>query len=98
MICSIKYTRGIDDYYLYFNCKSNNYEDCKKAFKDVCHRICNLKHIDKENYNPYIFITENLLTINKEMAERGFDRIPIIEIAEFTDEDSLSENFIFNGI
>ena len=30
MICSIKYTRGIDDYYLYFNCKSNNYEDCKK--------------------------------------------------------------------
>ena len=98
MICSIKYTRGIDDYYLYFNCNSNNYEDCKEAFKDVCHRICNHKHIDKENYNPYIFITENKKTINNEMAERGFNKIPIIEIAEFTDEDSLFENFIFNGI
>ena len=98
MICSIKYTKGIDDYYLYFDCKSNNDEDCKKAFKDICHHICELKHIDKENYNPYIFITENLLTINKKMAERGFKKIPIIEIAEFTDEESLSENFIFNGI
>ena len=98
MICSIKYTRGVDDYYLYFNCNSNNYEDCKEAFKDICHHICELKHIDKKNYNPYIFITENLLTINKEMAERGFKKIPIIEIAEFTDEESLSENFIFNGI
>lgn len=98
MIYSIKYTRGIDDYYLYFYHPSNNHEDCKKALKDVCHHICEVKQIDKENYNPYIFITENLLTINKEMAERGFKKIPIIEIAEFTDEESLSENFIFNGM
>ena len=98
MICSIKYTRGIDDYYLYFDCKSNNDEDCKKAFKDICHHICEVKQIDKENYNPYIFITENKKTIPNEMAKRGVDRIPIIDIAEFTDEDSLSENFTFNGI
>ena len=64
MICSIKYTRGVDDYYLYFDCNSNNYEDCKKAFRDVCHHICQLQQIDKENYNPYIFIAENISIIN----------------------------------
>ena len=98
MICSIKYTRGIDDYYLYFNCNSNNYEDCKKAFKNVCHHICETQQINKETQNPYTFISDNTKLIKNEMAKRGFDRIPIIEIAEFTDEDSLSENFIFNGI
>lgn len=98
MICSIKYTRGVDDYYLYFDCNSNNHEDCKKAFKDVCHHICQLQQIDKENYNPYIFIAENILTINNEMAEKGFNRVPVINIVEFSDEDSLYENFNYNGI
>lgn len=98
MIYSIKYTRGIDDYYLYFYHPSNNHEDCKKAFKNVCHHICETQQINKETQNPYTFISDNTKLIKNEMAKRGFDRIPIIEIAEFTDEDSLSENFIFNGI
>lgn len=98
MICSIKYTRGIDDYYLYFNCNSNNYEDCKKAFKNICHHICETQQIDKENYNPYTFISNNTKTIKNEMAKRGFKPISITEIAEFSDEDPLSESFQYNDI
>lgn len=98
MICSIKYMRGVDDYYLYFNCNSNNYEDCKKAFKNVCHHICETQQIDEENYNPYIFISDNEKTIKNEMAKRGFEPLSITEIAEFSDEDSLSESFQYNDI
>lgn len=98
MICSIKYTRGIDDYYLYFNCNSNNYEDCKKAFKNICHHIYKTQQINKETYNSYTFISNNTKTIKNEMAKRGFKPISITEIAEFSDEDLLSESFQYNDI
>ena len=98
MICSIKYTKGIDDYYLYFDCKSNKFEDCKKAFKDVCSHICKTQQIDKENYNPYIFIFDNKKIIKNEMAKRGFEPLSITEIAEFSDEESLSESFKYSDI
>ena len=98
MICSIKYTRGIDDYYLYFDCNSNNYEDCEKAFKNVCHHICKTQQINKETYNPYTFISNNTKIIKNEMAKRGFKPISITEIAEFSDEEPLSESFQHNDI
>ena len=98
MICSIKYTRGIDDYYLYFNCNSNNYEDCKEAFKNVCHYICETQQINKKTYNPYTFISNNIKTIKNEMAKRGFEPLSVTEIAEFSDEDPLSESFQYNDI
>lgn len=98
MIYSIKYTRGIDDYYLYFYHPSNNYEDCKKALKDVCHHICKTQQINKETQNPYTFISDNTKLIKNEMAKRGFEPLSVTEIAEFSDEESLSEAFQYNDI
>lgn len=107
MICSIKYTRGIDDYYLYFNSNSNNfyfnknsnnYEDCKKAFKEVCHHICEIQQINKETQNSYTFISDNTKLIKNEMAKRGFKPLSVTEIAEFSDEEPLSEAFQYNDI
>lgn len=56
------------------------------------------KQIKKETYNPYIFISNNTKIIKNEMAKRGFKPISITEIAEFSDEDPLSESFQYNNI